>query len=156
MNNYIKCNSCGAFIDASRTTCPNCGRPVNAGTTPPPPYPGAQQTYNPYGPKNNYTPQGNFSPAFLANDAFAAGPSGSSRGVAALLALFLGSMGVHYFYLGKTTAGIVMLACTLLSCGILGSVTGVLGLAQGIYMLVISNMEFYNKYVNTNETFPLF
>lgn len=153
MNNYIKCHSCGAFIDASRTTCPNCGRPITGGATTPPPYTpyngaGQQQTYN----QNMHSPQGKFSPAFLANDAFATGPSGSSRGVAALLALLLGTLGIHYFYLGKTTAGIIMLVLSILSCGI----TSVLGLAQGIYMLVINNMEFYNKYVNTTATFPLF
>ena len=29
--------------------------------------------------------------------------------VAALLAFFLGTLGIHKFYLGKTTAGIIML-----------------------------------------------
>ncbi|MDE7237726.1 MAG: TM2 domain-containing protein, partial [Paramuribaculum sp.] len=39
--------------------------------------------------------------------AFDAGPSGRSRGVAGLLAIFLGSLGIQYFYLGKTQAGII-------------------------------------------------
>lgn len=36
-----------------------------------------------------------------SNDVFSPGPSGKSRGVAALLAIFLGSLGIQYFYRGK-------------------------------------------------------
>ena len=40
------------------------------------------------------------SQAWLNNDAFASSPNGKMRGVAALLAIFLGSIGIQYFYLG--------------------------------------------------------
>ena len=34
-----------------------------------------------------------------SDNVFTAGPSGKSRGVAALLAIFIGSLGIQYFYL---------------------------------------------------------
>lgn len=47
-----------------------------------------------------------------ANDVFATDRYGKSRGVCALLAIFLGGFGIQYFYLGKTTAGIIALIGT--------------------------------------------
>lgn len=84
---------------------------------------------------------------------FDAGPSGKSRGVAGLLAILLGSLGVHYFYLNKTTGGVVFLIASLLTCG---SVTGILSLITGIIMLVSSQEEFESKYVYTTNSMPLF
>lgn len=39
-----------------------------------------------------------------------------STTIAALLCLFLGFLGTHYFYLGKKRAGFVLLLCNLLLC----------------------------------------
>lgn len=180
MSEYTKCRQCGAWIDANNKFCPNCGTPAPQ-QAPQQPYGGGAAPYGGYGPKqggcqggypgqpqggygqpsggnqNGYgLPQGGFSQAFLANDAFAASPQGASRGVAALLAIFLGSLGIHYFYVGRNTAGIIFLLVTLLSCGIAGAIVGVVALAQGINMFVIDNRQFYNTYVNTDSTLPLF
>ncbi len=120
-----------------------------------PPYNNGQNNnqYNGY----NQPPYGGnrFNPDvyFGQNDMFAEGPTGKSRGVAALLAIFLGSIGIQYFYLGKTTPGIIFLIGGLLSCG---SITGLLSLIQGIMMLCMSNYDFTNKYANTPNSFPLF
>lgn len=46
----------------------------------------------------------NSCPPPYPDSVFSPGPSGKSRGVAALLAIFLGSLGIQYFYLGKNTA----------------------------------------------------
>ena len=117
-----------------------------------PPY-GAQQ--QPYGaqPQYGYTPQ-------PSNDIFANGPSGKSRGVAGLLAIFLGSLGIHYFYVGKTTPGIVFLLVSVLggifTCGAGTGVIGIIALVQGILIMCMSQQEFENKYVNPAVSFPLF
>ena len=87
-------------------------------------------------------------------DVFSTGPSGKSRGVAALLAILLGALGIHYFYLGKNTAGIICLILTLLSCGIAATLLSIMGLVQGILMFTMSEQEFENRYVYTNSTFP--
>lgn len=87
-------------------------------------------------------------------DVFTAGPSGKCRGAAGLLAIFLGSLGIHYFYMGKTTAGIVCLLITILSCGTIGAVLGILTLIQGILILCMSESEFEQRYIYTQSTIP--
>lgn len=82
------------------------------------------------------------------------GPSGKNRGVAGILAIILGSLGIHYFYMGKNTAGIICLVLTLFSCGIAATLLSVMGIVQGILMLTMSEEEFENRYIYTTSTFP--
>lgn len=92
-------------------------------------------------------------PAYRSDNCFDSyGPEGKSRGVAALLAILLGTLGVQYFYLGKITAGILSIVISLISCGVWNIVT----IIQGIYMFSITNEQFHAKYVSTGSTFPLF
>lgn len=87
------------------------------------------------------------------NNAFdSCGPEGKSRGIAALLAIFLGYFGVQYFYLGKVQAGIISIVLSVVTCGLWELVTFV----QGILMLCMSNSEFRRKFVTTTSTFPVF
>lgn len=90
---------------------------------------------------------------YRTNDAFASGPQGKSRGITALLAIFLGGIGIQYFYLNKVMPGLVFLIVGICTCGI---VTSILSLIQGIMMLCMSNREFVSKYVLTASSFPLF
>ena len=57
---------------------------------------------------------------------------------AGLLAIFLGSFGVHKFVLGYNTAGLIMLLVTVLTCGVAGFVMGVIGIIEGIIYLTKS------------------
>lgn len=91
-----------------------------------------------------------------SSNLFEDGPSGRNRAVAGLLAILLGCFGIHYFYCGKSTAGIVCILLTLLSCGVLGAIIGLITFVQGIMMLVMSQQEFERKYINTVSKFPLF
>lgn len=94
---------------------------------------------------------------WLNNDAFASGPYGKSRGVAALLALFLGYLGVHYFYCGKGGAGVTFLLLSLLSCGIFATIIAIFTLIQAILMFCMTNEDFERKYVGPeSSSFPLF
>ena len=76
--------------------------------------------------------------------------------MAALLAIFLGALGIHYFYLGKNTAGIVFLLIAMFSCGVLAAITSVLALVQGIIMLTLTQEQFEQKYVYCPQSIPLF
>lgn len=61
---------------------------------------------------------------------------------AGILALFLGAFGVHKFYLGYTTAGILQIVLTFATCG-LGKF---LAIAEGIIYLTKTDEEFIETY----------
>jgi len=75
-----------------------------------------------------------------------AGGRGKDKMVAGLLAILLGGLGIHHFYLGSTTSGIILLAVTLVSCGILGAISGIIGLVEGIMILMMSDADFDARY----------
>jgi TM2 domain-containing membrane protein YozV len=62
---------------------------------------------------------------------YAPDPYAKSKIAAGLLGIFLGGFGVHRFYLGYTTIGIVQIVVTVLTCG-LGAIWG---LVEGIMIL---------------------
>ncbi|MBP5687557.1 MAG: NINE protein [Muribaculaceae bacterium] len=159
MATTYKCPNCGNTIMLERPvqniTCPYCNTTFSTvDNQQPPQFGGNQQQYGqqqPYG-----QPQYGYQQPYRSNDVFAEGPSGKSRGIAALLAILVGAIGVHYFYLGKTTPGIVFLVASLLTCGILATVTSIISLIQGIMMFTMSQQEFEDKYTNPAVSFPLF
>lgn len=64
--------------------------------------------------------------------------------VAALLAFFLGVLGIHRFYLGRTGSGIAML---LLTCTVVGMlVTGPWAFVDFIRYLVMTDRDFARRY----------
>lgn len=93
-------------------------------------------------------------PQYATRGVFDDGPSGKNRGLAGLLAILLGALGVHYFYMGKNTAGIICLVLTLFSCGIAATLLSIMGLIQGILMLTMSEEEFESRYIYNPSTFP--
>lgn len=54
-----------------------------------------------------------------------------SKIAAGLLGIFLGSLGIHRFYLGYTGMGIVQIVVTFVTCGI----GGIWGFIEGIMIL---------------------
>ena len=131
--NRVKCPYCGAENDVtySEQVPPQMNRQQY----------GYQQQQNPY-----QQPQ-------RSGNIFDEGPSGKSRGLAGLLAILLGTLGVHYFYLGKTTGGIVFLLVSIFSCGV---VTEIASLIQGIMMFTETQEEFERKWVFCPTDIPLF
>ena len=71
----------------------------------------------------------------------------SDKMMAGLCGIFLGAFGVHKFVLGFTTPGIILLAVTVLTCGIGSILTGPVGLIEGIIYLSRSDEDFYETYV---------
>jgi TM2 domain-containing membrane protein YozV len=115
---------------------------------PPPPEPGPQQPYVPpaYGPGHG-PPQGPpygtaYGPAYGPTPPYYGYPPGyvspefdpfaKSKVVAGILGIVLGGFGIHRFYLGFTTIGILQIVVTLLTCG-LGALWG---FVEGILYLV--------------------
>lgn len=70
--------------------------------------------------------------------------------LAGILAILFGGFGIHKFVLGYTKEGVILLVATLvlgiISCGIGASVTGVIGLIEGIIYLTKSDEAFYQTY----------
>lgn len=66
--------------------------------------------------------------------------SGKSKMTAALLAIFLGSFGLHKFYLGQVVWGLLYLFLFW------SSISMFLGFIEGIYYLTMSNKDFKAKY----------
>lgn len=69
-------------------------------------------------------------------------PNGKSKLAAALFALFLGGLGIHKFYLGKTGWGIVY----VIFCWTF--IPAIVAFIEGILLLVMSDDEFNRKYGN--------
>lgn len=61
--------------------------------------------------------------------------NGKSKVAAGILGIFLGSLGVHNFYLGYSGKAVAQLLITLLSCGMLSVISAVWGLIEGIQIL---------------------
>lgn len=146
---YIhQCPECGKQYSTqervNRVKCPYCGAETNVS------YSEQQSNY-----QEQWREFGNQASSAL-DSVFSNGPSGKSRGVAGLLALLMGAVGLHYFYLNKPTAGIIFLVATLLSCGALGLVTEIVSIIQAVLFFTSSQEEFDRKWVNCPTNFPIF
>lgn len=121
------CKNCHSYHGDNENVCPQCGADLLQVVQTPPP--------------------------LDRNNAFdAAGPEGKSRGVCALLAILLGTLGVQYFYLGKVRGGVLTILLSLVTCSLWQFVT----IIQGILMFCMSNEEFERKFVLSPSSLPLF
>lgn len=78
-----------------------------------------------------------------------------NRIVAAILAVILGSFGIHKFYLGKTTAGILMLLGSTvgwITFGILPGIVYVIAFIEFIIYLLKTDGDFHRDYVAGNKS----
>jgi len=62
--------------------------------------------------------------------------------IAGILAILIGSLGIHKFILGYNKEGIIQIILTFVTCGF----AGIIGLIEGIIYLTKSDEEFYNTY----------
>ena len=111
---------------------PPMGNPPPPGYPPPGyPPPGYPPTgYPPTGyPPTGYPPTGYPPPGYAGYPPYV--PYAKSRLTAGLLGIFLGGFGVHRFYLGYTTIGVLQILVTIATCG-LGSIWG---LIEGILII---------------------
>jgi len=104
--------------------------PPSPGYGQPPPQYGSPPPYGPppqygYDPPPGQQPYGAYPPGYYD-------PNAKSKLTAGLLGILLGGFGVHRFYLGYTSIGIVQILVTLVTCG-MGALWG---LIEGILILV--------------------
>jgi TM2 domain-containing membrane protein YozV len=97
--------------------------------------------------QNQPYPQQPLGPGLFDTDRY-----GKVQGVAALLAIIIGGLGIQYFYLGKTKAGIISIILSAGTCGFFSLIFFI----QGILMLIMSHDDFERKYEASESTFPLF
>lgn len=71
----------------------------------------------------------------------------SNRIAAGVLAILLGSLGIHKFIMGLTGPGLIMLLVTVLTCGIGGAVTSIIGIIEGVIYLTKTDAQFNQDYV---------
>lgn len=61
--------------------------------------------------------------------------------IAGILAILLGYLGIHKFYLGYTKEGVIQLLL-----GIMFGIGGIIGIIEGIIYLTKSDQDFYQTY----------
>ena len=105
------CTNCGQELNENVKFCLNCGMEINKKEE----KVVAESTI-----KNTSTNQNT---------------ENKSKITAGLLGIFLGSIGVHNFYLGYTGKAVAQLLITVLSCGALSVISSVWGLVEGILIL---------------------
>ena len=117
MNNNL-CPQCGAPVNANATKCEYCGAAI------------AQAAQ----------PQQQGQPQVVYVQQPASNLPVKSKIVAALLAILLGGLGIHKFYLGQNGKGVLY----LLLCWTY--VPGILGIIEGIMILTSTDQKFQEKY----------
>ena len=123
--NAIACLGCGCAPGNGSRFCPNCGAETQA----------AQVVCIKCG------------VALQNAAATATADAGKNRVTAALLAIFLGGIGAHEFYLGHGTSGLIRLAIGIVGLVILIPAASIIGLIEGIIYLTKSDEEFQRVYV---------
>jgi TM2 domain-containing membrane protein YozV len=89
-----------------------------------------------------------------AKEAFSGAGGDNKKILAGLLAIFLGSLGIHKFILGYQKEGIILLVASVVGYATLCIVVGgfiisalwIIGVIEGIIYLTKSDEEFYNTY----------
>lgn len=109
------CVKCGVQVGTGTRYCPNCGAETGSGAA-------------------VCTKCG-----YALTKGVAAGGEQKSKLVAGLLAIFLGTLGIHNFYLGNTTKGIIQIVVSLVgglfTCGVATVGIEIWALVEGIMLL---------------------
>lgn len=140
----MTCPNCFAESPPGAQQCPRCGTPY----FPPPPVQNPQTQYN-----QQWGQQGPVQPNYPRPMGMGEMPpqlrqeANTKKIACGICGILLGSLGIHKFIYGATTAGIIMLVLTLATCGIAGALFGLIGIIEGIIYLTKSDEQFYSEYM---------
>ena len=131
------CKNCGAKLLDGASFCTNCGTPIEEKTEKL-----CKQCGNPLNDENVFCPycgtsahQQTVPPTNAATPANGEEPK--SKLVAGLLGIFIGTFGVHNFYLGYTSKAVTQLILGILGCTTI--ISFIWGLVEGITILTSEN-----------------
>ena len=130
------CRRCGVQLNPEQIVCIKCGT-------------GVALTQNRPG---GTAARGTASQGYDSRSYGGPGYGGSGGGepkskiTAGILALLLGGIGVHKFYMGSWGWGLVFVAAVLLTGGFGGIATSICGLVEGILYLTMPQEQFDEKY----------
>lgn len=148
---FMICKNCSTNYDDNAPYCPYCGAPNDMAH-------GRQQSQNEYynpnaqqGGQYYYNGQPNTQQDMNYNPQQMNTEPTKEKIVAGLLAILIGTLGIHKFYLGYTKSGIIMLLVSLLTFGFGAPVMAVISLIEGILYLTKSDAEFYQTYVQNKK-----
>lgn len=152
----ISCSNCGQQNDDATRFCVRCGAAIAA--------PGASGPATPYNAPNVADAGAQYPPGnqWATPDPLYRQPGGAQAAnwqamgadkkiVAGICGILIGGLGVHKFILGYNTEGLIMLLATLLTCGLAGIVTGIIGLVEGIIYITKSDEEFVQTYIQNKR-----
>ena len=74
-------------------------------------------------------------------------PGAEKKVPAGILAILLGALGIHKFYLGYTKEGVIMLLVSVLTIGLAAWIMGIIALIEGILYLTKTDEQFVSTYV---------
>lgn len=117
------CANCGSQNPDGANNCSNCGASLNN-----------NDSLN----TNGQSYQQNGGNNYQSNPTINNGGEAKSKLAAGLFGIFLGSLGVHDFYLGNIRNGVIKLCLTLIgwvACGIGPIAASIWGLVDGILIL---------------------
>ena len=78
-------------------------------------------------------------------------PGAEKKIPAGILAILLGGLGIHKFYLGYTKEGVIMLLVTVLTFGFGAALMGLIALIEGILYLTKPDDQFVATYVTSRK-----
>lgn len=119
------CQKCGSQIPEGALSCPACGSAVVQSQ------PQAESQYQQAPPQYQQAP-----PQYQQAPPQPQQPvQQKSKLAAGLLAIFVGTLGIHNFYLGYTTKGLIQLLVSLLTFGVGAVAIAIWALIEGIFYL---------------------
>lgn len=124
----MNCKNCGYELTEKDQYCPNCGNKAEY-----------KQQYCPNcGAEVDPRAVICVSCGYQLPQAKVNNPQAKSKLAAGLLGIFIGSLGVHNFYLGYSSKAVIQLVlclCGFLTCGITSVIAEIWGLVDGVMIL---------------------